>query len=87
MTYGRCIIADLEGIVDESGTPIITQLTESVERDAHGNVQLSGQMWAISWLISCVINLRSARAQRCYGYLQRSFSVSFRMLTSVKLLK
>jgi hypothetical protein len=40
--YGRCVIAASEGIHDEKGTPIITQLASQVEHDAHGNVQLSG---------------------------------------------
>jgi len=40
--YGRCVIAASEGIMDSQGNPIITQLTRQVERDAHGNVQLSG---------------------------------------------
>ena len=40
--YGRCVIAVSEGIVDEKGQPIITSLMERVEKDAHGNIQLSG---------------------------------------------
>ena len=38
--YGRCIIAASEGIHDEGGAPIITKLASTVEKDAHGNVQL-----------------------------------------------
>ena len=40
--HGRCIIAASEGIHDEQGAPIITKLASTVEKDAHGNVQLSG---------------------------------------------
>ena len=40
--YGRCVIAVSEGIHDSQGNPIMTQLVKHVERDAHGNVQLSG---------------------------------------------
>jgi len=40
--YGRCIVAVSEGIKDEYGNPIIATLTDHVESDAHGNLQLSG---------------------------------------------
>jgi 6-phosphofructokinase len=40
--YGRCVIAASEGIHDEKGVPIITTLSSQIEKDAHGNVQLSG---------------------------------------------
>jgi len=43
---GRCVIAASEGIHDEQGTPMAVVLAEKlgrqVERDSHGNVQLSG---------------------------------------------
>ena len=39
---GRCVIAVSEGIHDAEGTPITTRLASDVEKDAHGNVQLSG---------------------------------------------
>src|SRR5471030_118885 len=40
--YGRCVVAVSEGIHDASGAAIATLLSKEVERDAHGNVQLSG---------------------------------------------
>lgn len=40
--YGRCVIAVSEGIHDEFGRPIITKLIDHVEKDCHGNTQLSG---------------------------------------------
>ncbi len=40
--HGRCVIAVSEGIHDASGKSIAEQLAKNVERDAHGNVQLSG---------------------------------------------
>src|SRR5262249_4754479 len=40
--HGRCVIAVSEGIHDESGKAIAEKLAKNVERDAHGNVQLSG---------------------------------------------
>src|SRR6185369_17267176 len=39
---GRCVIAVSEGIHDDSGKAIAEKLAKNVERDAHGNVQLSG---------------------------------------------
>ncbi len=39
---GRCQIAVSEGIVDSMGRPIATTLVEHLDKDAHGNVQLSG---------------------------------------------
>mgnify|MGYP003346068783 CR=1 FL=1 len=40
--HGRCVIAVSEGIHDAGGQPIAAQLAKDMERDAHGNVQLSG---------------------------------------------
>jgi 6-phosphofructokinase 1 len=39
---GRCQIAVSEGIQDKAGRPIATTLMSHVEKDSHGNVQLSG---------------------------------------------
>src|SRR5471032_789108 len=38
--HGRCIIAVSEGVHDDQGAPIFTKLANSVEKDAHGNIQL-----------------------------------------------
>jgi ATP-dependent phosphofructokinase / diphosphate-dependent phosphofructokinase len=72
---GRCVIAASEGIHDSSGNPIITQLTSKVERDAHGNVQLSGT-GALADLLCDEIkrNLGIKRVRGdTFGYVQRSF--------------
>ncbi len=73
--YGRCIVAVSEGIHDESGQPIITKLAKEVERDAHGNVQLSGS-GALADLLTDYIkansNITRVRGDT-FGYLQRSF--------------
>ncbi len=73
--YGRCIVAASEGIHDESGQPIITKLAKDVERDAHGNVQLSGS-GALADLLTDYIkthtNITRVRGDT-FGYLQRSF--------------
>ena len=73
--YGRCIIAVSEGIHDESGTTIITKQTSEVERDAHGNVQLSGTGALADLLcneIKSKLGIKRVRGDTL-GYLQRSF--------------
>jgi len=73
--YGRCIIAVSEGINGDDGKPIITQLTGDIEKDAHGNVQLSGS-GALGDLLADLIRkelkIKRVRADT-FGYLQRSF--------------
>jgi 6-phosphofructokinase len=72
---GRCVIAVSEGIHDASGEAIATRLAGTVERDAHGNVQLSGT-GALADLLCGQIKdkLRIKRVRGdTFGYLQRSF--------------
>jgi 6-phosphofructokinase 1 len=74
--YGRCVIAVSEGIHDASGAPIITQLaTQGVEKDAHGNVQLSGTGALADLLCEQIRNKLGIKRVRgdTFGYLQRSF--------------
>jgi 6-phosphofructokinase 1 len=40
--YGRCVIAMSEGVQGEDGRPLLESLRAQIERDAHGNVSLSG---------------------------------------------
>lgn len=73
--HGRCIIAVSEGIVGADGQPIITSLTKDHERDAHGNVQLSGSGALgdlLADLIKKELKIKRVRADT-FGYLQRSF--------------
>jgi 6-phosphofructokinase len=73
---GRCVIAVSEGIHDESGTPIASLLSETVERDAHGNVQLSGNGALADLLceeIKSKLSIKRVRGDT-FGYLQRSFA-------------
>ncbi len=73
--YGRCVIAASEGIHDEKGVPIITTLSSQIEKDAHGNVQLSGT-GALADLLCDEIkrNLGIKRVRGdTFGYMQRSF--------------
>ena len=73
--YGRCVIAVSEGIQDEEGNPIMTKFSDKVEKDAHGNVQLSGS-GALGDILSKHIkdnlNIKRVRSDT-FGYLQRSF--------------
>lgn len=72
---GRCVVAVSEGICDAEGTPVITRLASSVERDAHGNIQLGGT-GALGDLLAREIkshtDIQRVRADT-FGYLQRSF--------------
>ena len=72
--HGLCTIAVSEGISDENHEPIIAKLMGD-ERDAHGNIQLSGS-GALGDLLSKEIkdNLKLKRVRSdTFGYLQRSF--------------
>jgi 6-phosphofructokinase 1 len=73
--YGRCVIAVSEGIHDASDTPIINLLAKEVERDAHGNVQLSGTGALADLLCEEIKNKLKIKRVRgdTFGYLQRSF--------------
>lgn len=77
-TYDRigcCVIAVSEGIQDSTGEPIMTKLMSSVEKDAHGNVQLSGTGMLGDLLaeeIKSKLKISRVRSDT-FGYLQRSF--------------
>lgn len=72
--YGRCVVAASEGIVDENHRPIIEQFNGG-ERDAHGNVQLSGTGALGDLLGDWVKQFTGIKRVRSdtLGYLQRSF--------------
>jgi len=76
---GRCVVAVSEGVHDTSGLAIIAQLAQRrggvVERDAHGNVQLSGTGALADLLcdeIKTGLGIKRVRGDT-FGYLQRSF--------------
>ncbi|MCE9592386.1 MAG: 6-phosphofructokinase [Planctomycetes bacterium] len=75
--HGRCLIAVSEGIHDSEGTPIITKLADAIERDSHGNVQLSGT-GALGDYLSAAIKGHMGKDARVradtFGYLQRCFA-------------
>jgi len=73
--YGRCVIAVSEGIHDEQGVPIALKLAKNVEKDAHGNVQLSGTGALADMLcdeIRTKLGVKRVRGDT-FGYVQRSF--------------
>ncbi|HXE25076.1 MAG TPA: 6-phosphofructokinase, partial [Roseiarcus sp.] len=60
---------------DAEGAPIITKLMSHVEKDAHGNVQLSGTGALADLLceeIKAKLGIKRVRGDT-FGYLQRSF--------------
>ncbi|MBI5726078.1 MAG: 6-phosphofructokinase [Planctomycetes bacterium] len=80
--YGRCLIAMSEGVEDEHGAAWAERIAKSVERDSHGNVQLSGT-GALGEFFSLLVKEKvSARLggkklrvrSDTFGYLQRSFA-------------
>ena len=72
---GCCVIAVSEGVQDQEGTPIMSKLLNCVEKDAHGNVQLSGTGMLGDLLAEQIkTKLKISRVRSdTFGYLQRSF--------------
>ncbi|MBM4326998.1 MAG: 6-phosphofructokinase [Deltaproteobacteria bacterium] len=73
--YGRCVVAVSEGIRDAEDKPVIAGLVERVERDSHGNIQLSGTTSlgdALMDLVKQRLKIKRVRSDT-FGYLQRSF--------------
>jgi len=82
--YGRCQIAVSEGICDSKGRPMAVVLAKRlghrVERDSHGNVQLSGS-GALGDFLADFLKRKLAGKHEglrvradTFGYLQRSFA-------------
>ena len=72
---GRCVIAASEGICDTDGTIWTKKVTHTKEKDAHGNIQLSGTGALADFLshqIKSKLKIKRVRADT-FGYLQRSF--------------
>jgi 6-phosphofructokinase 1 len=73
---GRCVIAVSEGISDTDGVVWTKKIADSGEKDAHGNIQLSGTGALADFLAGQVKNnlkIKRVRADT-FGYLQRSFA-------------
>ncbi|HDS84465.1 MAG TPA: 6-phosphofructokinase [Phycisphaerales bacterium] len=74
--HGRCVVAVSEGICDTDHVTWAERLAENAERDAHGNVQLSGTGALADFLAGQVkskLSIKRVRADT-FGYLQRSFA-------------
>ena len=74
--FGRCVIAVSEGICDTDHKTWAEKLAEKEERDAHGNVQLSGTGALADFLagqIKTNLKIKRVRADT-FGYLQRSYA-------------
>ena len=73
--HGRCVVAVSEGIHDAAGQPMLARLVKNPDRDAHGNVQLSGSGALADLLcdeIKAKLGIKRVRGDT-FGYLQRSF--------------
>jgi 6-phosphofructokinase 1 len=73
---GRCVIAVSEGMMADAKTTWAEKLAENAERDAHGNVQLSGTGALADFLAGQIkgkLKIKRVRADT-FGYLQRSFA-------------
>ena len=73
--FGRCVIAVSEGIHDATGEPMVAKLAQEIEKDAHGNVQLSGTGALADLLCAAIRDNTDMKRVRgdTFGYLQRSF--------------
>jgi 6-phosphofructokinase 1 len=75
--YGRCLIAVSEGVHDAEGTPMVSRLAAEIEKDAHGNIQLSGTGALGDFLATLIRDKLDTRLRvraDTFGYLQRSFA-------------
>ncbi len=72
--HGRCVVAVSEGIADAKHQAIATTLAKTVEKDAHGNVQLGGGALAdmLGDTIKDRLGYKRVRGDT-FGYVQRSF--------------
>ena len=71
----RCVIAVSDGMCDADSVTWAERIAETKERDAHGNIQLSGTGALADFLAAQVkTNLKIKRVRAdTFGYLQRSF--------------
>ncbi len=72
---GRCVVAISEGIHSADGKLIVAQLSQEMETDSHGNLQLSGTGVLADLLtneIKARTDINRVRGDT-FGYLQRSF--------------
>ncbi len=73
--YGRVVVAVSEGVQLSDHTPVVAGLIKEVEKDSHGNIQLSGTTSlgdALMNLVKDKLKIKRVRSDT-FGYLQRSF--------------
>jgi len=73
---GRCLVAASEGICDTDGIVWAKKTAAQEEKDAHGNIQLSGSGALADFLAAqakAKVGIKRIRADT-FGYLQRSFA-------------
>lgn len=74
--HGRCIVAVSEGVATEDGRPLVESLVppDQLERDAHGNLKLSGGDLGLAFEHALRDGLPGARARvDTFGYLPRGY--------------
>jgi len=74
--HGRCLVAVSEGIANDHKVPILKAAHHHLEKDAHGNIQLSGTGALGDFLVETLRQVidKDARIRAdTFGYLQRSF--------------
>ena len=78
--HGRCLIAVSEGVSRPDGKTFAEAMSANVEKDAHGNIQLSGTGALGDYLASLITKkLQTPGGKKLrvradtFGYLQRSF--------------
>jgi ATP-dependent phosphofructokinase / diphosphate-dependent phosphofructokinase len=72
---GRCVVAMSEGVTTSDGRPLAEQLVGELERDAHGNVQLSTSDLGQAMQLELAKEFPGVRARvDTFGYLPRAFS-------------
>jgi 6-phosphofructokinase len=74
--YGRCVVAMSEGVTADDGTPLAARLVPPArqERDAHGNLQLSGGDLGVALQSRIAAEFPKGRGRvDTFGYTQRAF--------------
>jgi 6-phosphofructokinase 1 len=74
--HGRCVVAMSEGVTAADGTPLAARLVPAArqERDAHGNLQLSGGDLGLALQARIAAEFPKGRGRvDTFGYTQRAF--------------
>jgi 6-phosphofructokinase 1 len=75
--HGRCVVAMSEGVIAEDGRPLVESLARTLDRDAHGNLQLSTGDLGIAMQDELNDAFPKSRARvDTFGYLPRAFSAT-----------